>query len=343
MKYGFLLLILPWVLHATVSWKADVQKPFEVNIQFSSSRIPINGSLSLEAHIYYPSSYELQTESLLDSMIKSANPLNPEWNIEHPKVVSLPTHDVEMKQLQAIFYPLAAGILNLPSLHIRLQPKDREKPDFDLFTPNFIVEVTPSVKMKSLPLAPLIPLEPQFPLGLTEANRRLFIDNPKEIEEEKKRIQTALQTHSFPWLMLAILLGISGIGWSAYLTKERWLKKETKTAVALSSKEQIQQAFADLHKKQLLEQEKFQEYYVELSAILSHSLQTLMGGNKKGMTTQELIDALKKSSFFSNDQKEKVSSLLVEIDQIKFAGKPVSQQAAHQIFQEIQNLVEKSC
>ena len=74
-------------------------------------------------------------------------------------------------------------------------------------------------------IAPLLPLEPQFPLTLTSANRQLLIDNPEELQRAKEHIRDELKKHTFPWITLAILLIFGGMGWVAYLIRDEWLKR----------------------------------------------------------------------------------------------------------------------
>ncbi len=74
------------------------------------------------------------------------------------------------------------------------------------------------VSLEELAYAPLAPLETQFPLGLTQANREFLIDNPQRLQEEMQRNRLQLAAHSFPWVAIVIFILAGGIGWIAYLS-----------------------------------------------------------------------------------------------------------------------------
>ena len=93
---------------------------------------------------------------------------------------------------------------------------------FLLFSLFLIAEESSSPPL-SLSLAPLIPLEPEFPLELSERNRDLWIENPKRMEKEIEGMQDFLEEHTFPWLPLLLTLGFASITWMFYLTKVMWL------------------------------------------------------------------------------------------------------------------------
>lgn len=186
-----------------------------------------------------------------------------------------------------------------------------------------------------LDIAPLIPLEPQFPLELTQANRQFLIENPERLKKAKRSLQDDLEKHSFPWLTIITLLGGGGIGWIIYLMRDRWPKRSFKVMTPFSSPQQIEQA---LHKCSL-ESSQTPVYYAELASILLEALQIRLGWKTTGLTTNELAQAMKKQSDLSSQQTTEVLSILTEIDQIKFAGKKPSQTEATQIFEEIQKFI----
>jgi hypothetical protein len=188
-------------------------------------------------------------------------------------------------------------------------------------------------------LAPLIPLEPEFPLGLTEANQQQLHDNPERLEETKKTIQHYLNEHSFPWLTLVALLGFGGLGWTIYLTLNRLPKLIVKREIALSPKQKMDQALQRLHQKHF-EPEKAQSYYAELASVLFEAFESQFGWKSKTLTTAELSQALRKESHLSFNQVEKALSFLTEFDQVKFAKKQPSQGEAAKITEQIQTFIK---
>ena len=192
-----------------------------------------------------------------------------------------------------------------------------------------------------LPLAPLMPLEPQFPLTLTQTNEQLLIENPQRMDMEKKIIKSYLEKHSFPWLTIVVLLVCGGIGWTVYLTRDRWSVRPAKSVTTLSPKQQLDQTLQFLENRRLLENDHLQTLYNELASLLLDALQLRFGLKAKELTTEEIKREFVKSSQLSSPQKQTILSFLAEIDDVKFAGKKPSQAEAKQFYQHIQNFIQQ--
>jgi hypothetical protein len=342
MRYWFFLLGLPALLNAEIVWQADIQKPFVITIKLSSQQIPRNGVLDLDAEFHYPSSYELKVDDVLDQLIWSANPLAPQLHLNQSSIYSIPAEEgLQTQRLHAKISPLAPGPLDLSLLTVTFLPKENAQLPLHILTPIFNLQVLPLATQKApLSFAPLIPLEPQFPLDLTQANRQFLIDNPERLEEEKRRIQCQLEQHTFPWLTMIILLGCGGIGWAAYLTREFWSKRRLKPVTVLSPKQQAHQALSTLQGRHFLEKNLIQTYYTELASILLTALQHLLKRKTQELTTTELAQVLSDEATFSQKQKQEILSILAEIDQVKFADKKPSLETAREMHQRIQNVIE---
>lgn len=199
--------------------------------------------------------------------------------------------------------------------------------------------LTQSPAPASLAFAPMIPLEPQFPLELTQTNRQLFIDNPQELDRAKESIRRDLEARSFPWIPLALLLGSGGVGWVLYLTRDRWSKHLTKPPLVISPKQQIDQALQALQSRSF-NQEQAPVYYSEVSSILHQAIQARSGWAAQKMTTDELAQAMRKHDLFPSDQIEQALSLLTEIDRVKYAGKKPSSVEADLFSQQTRKLIK---
>jgi hypothetical protein len=343
MKFWLFLLGFPALLSGEMIWQADIQKPFAITIQLNSQQIPLDGLLDLEADFQYPSSYQLSVNSLLDKLTWSANPLFPKLSLYQSTIESIPTKEgLQIQRLHATLSPLVAGPLEISFLTITFLPKEKSQSPLPVLTPIFTLQVTPlSGQIPPLPTAPVIPLQPQFPLGLTEANRELLIDNPARIEEEKRRIQVTLDSHTFPWLTVLALLGCGGIGWTAYLTRERWYKRPSKPISTISPQQKVNQSLQNLQKGHLLEQGLIQTYYSELSSILMDALHSRASKLTSKLTTAELAHRLKDEHNLSSNQKRDVLSFLAEIDQVKFAGETPSLEHAKQMYHKIEGFIQQ--
>ena len=189
-------------------------------------------------------------------------------------------------------------------------------------------------------MAPLIPLEPEFPLDLTEANRFILIENPALLEEEKKQLKQALKQHAFPWLAIIILLGGGATCWIAYLTHELWPKPKEKPVISLTPMQQAYECLQKLKNENLVEKKLFQVAYTRLSSILFNFLKTSFGMQAKEITAVELTIALKNESRLSEGQKQVILSFFSELDQVKYAGKTPTLEEAMQMQQKIQNFIQ---
>lgn len=206
---------------------------------------------------------------------------------------------------------------------------------------NWPAELVPSFKLEQvLPTAPLIPLEPQFPLELTQENRDLFIDNPVLQEKAKASLQHDLYAHTFSLLALVIALACGGIGWAAYLSRDRWLKPADKPLAALSTQQQIAEGLQSLQNCSY-DQEHIPITYNKFSTILLNALQARFGWKTQELTTVELTETMDNEPSLSKEQIEHTLALFKEIDQVKFAGKTPSPAEAMQMAQQIRELIQK--
>lgn len=341
MKGWLLFAFIPFFLHTETFWQADLQNPFMLTIKFQSQHIALAASLHLEAEFHYPSSYQLDNEALINQITWSANPLAPQWTLLESHHSSLFLEkEIEAQRLNLTLAPSIAGQLQLSFLTVSFLPKEPGTSPLEVMTPIFTFDVTQSSMAASLALAPIIPLEPQFPLKLTQSNQKLFIDNPQELEKAKELIRLDLEARSFPWIAFAILLGCGGMGWVFYLNRDRWPKRSIKPVLVVSPKQQIDQALQALQNYPF-DQEQASLYYTELSSILHHAIQARSGWAAQKMTTIELAQAMKKHALFPSDQIEEALVLLTEMDQVKFAGKKPSAAEVKRFSQQTQQFVKK--
>lgn len=345
MRYLLILFFwLPLLLNAEIVWRAEVDKPFAVTIKLNSEEIPLDGLIDFEAEFRYPAGYELNIDSLLDQLIWSANPLDPQLSLIQSSIsIISESEEIPGQRLHATISPLVVGTIDLSLFTITFFPKESSQPPLSVLTPVFHLHILPLAAHPSLPpLSPLIALEPQFPIGLTQSNQFLLRDNPKIIEEEKRTIQQELELHSFPWLSMITLLGFGGIGWAAYLMRDRWPKHKPKPSPPQSPKQQAIGALDALQKGNLLEQGFMRTYYEELSTILLTALQEgYLGGKGLEMTTFEFEKALHNVSMLSEKQKQEILSIMTEIDKVKYSGEKPPLDKAKELYHRIRDFVNE--
>lgn len=342
MRVCLFLLLLPFSLCGEIAWQAEAPKPFAATIQLSSDKVSLDNFLNLKADFSYPTTYQLDLEKMLHQLAWTANPLAPQLSVYQSKIEQRVEEGIQKQHLHAILAPLIPGSLSLTLGSVSFTPKENTESIVTLSTPVFNIEVLP-LPQPALSLSPaqLLPLEPQFPLGLTEANRQSLIDGPQRLTEEKEQLQQLLEAHTFPWLTLLTLLACGGIGWVAYLTRSFWPKRPVKPAPALSPVQQANQAFDALQKKNFVQKGLFQPYFAEHANILVTFLQALIPRISSSLTTAEIATGLKDESSLSSTQKQEILALLSHADEVKFAGKASSQAEADQLHRELQSIIQR--
>jgi hypothetical protein len=336
-----LFLATPFILLGETSWNAKMQPPFAVSITVSSDQASVGSFVNLDAEFRYPSSYEIDPTGLMERFAFSLNPLNPQVSLYKPEASSLPAAGGTIAtRLHLPFRPLSEGHLSISLKDVTFQPKDASQKPIEVETPAFTIEVLPKGKEESLLLAPLMPLEPEYPLGLTEANRKNLLEGP-DWEREQQRLQRELSRHAFPWLALSILIGLAGIGWTAYLMREQLPSWSWKRKPSLSPLQKAEQSLSALMQQNLIDRGLQQQYAGSLSTILLESLQDLSGNPYVSFTTKEASFALAGDPNFS-EVRDDIVAALTETDQIKFAKKEIPPDEADQLLQKVRSVIEQA-
>jgi len=341
MKAWLFFILTPFFLNADIMWNADLKKPFALTINIHPESVSLGENLYIDVDFQHPSAYEFDTESLMDHFMWLANPLSQQWSLVDTKIsVSSIKEGVSGGQLNVTLLPLSLGRLELSFLIATFNPKNKGVSPQEVVTPIFTFDILSSSQTTTLSLAPLIPLEPQFPFGLTLSNSRLWADNLQELEKAKMQIRHDLDTRAFPWLILAFLLGCAGTGWFLFLMRDRWPERKVKIVEKPSLKQKIDQEVKALEEVPY-HQEIASLYYGRLSAILLDAVASRSTVSIHGLTTIELERAMKEHSSLSAVDLEEAFSLLREVDQVKFAGVKPSLVEAEKIFQHIRQFILK--
>lgn len=185
--------------------------------------------------------------------------------------------------------------------------------------------------------APLAPLETQFPLGLTEANRQLFIEGPEVIAEEKARNRALWQKTYLPWLVLLSLFCLGGIGGLIYWQRKRLFPPEP--SLPWDPRQQAKTALKGIEKKRG-DSRAIKNYYGELVRLLYRVLQESWNLSAMERTTTEL----KQDSLFLSfppEIKEKIIDFLIEADRVKFSAAHASATNIQSTYEQFLSLIEQ--
>lgn len=118
-------------------------------------------------------------------------------------------------------------------------------------------------------------------------------------------------------LALLILLAAGGISW--FLWKKRAERIETEAMRRKTAYEVAYSQLKELKAMDLPGQGRIQEYYTRLSDIVRRYLENRFSLRAPEMTTEEFLDAVKRSSVLIEEHKDILKEFLSHCDMVKFA------------------------
>jgi hypothetical protein len=188
-------------------------------------------------------------------------------------------------------------------------------------------------------LAPLAPIEREFPMRVSRSNRNLYMDGPEALNQEKLRNREIINSRQFPWFSLIALMAFSGIGWVAFLSYDEWVKYFREEEKPLDLIKQSYVKLQQLQHPSFLQAKDFKDYYADLSTILKDVLQQQMQCLVTPMTTEEISKILEGSTLFSDHQKRDIVKFFAQSDAVIYANQMPMQQEALQSFESVASLV----
>ncbi|CUI15753.1 conserved hypothetical protein [Candidatus Protochlamydia naegleriophila] len=312
------LLLIPSLLMADLTWKGE-EGSVAMEISIHPDKLVLDDVIYVEASFRYPKNYALDVNTLTSQLAGFVNPLQPRLAIIQSH--SSPIEDNESHRQQSLslmIAPLEKGSLSLSFLNVLFKPLDGSQP-IELFTPVFQVEILPPsiINRQVLPIGPLLPLEPQFPLSLSETNRQALYQDAGQLEELAKHNEYILSMHSFPWIKTLILICLALGWWGLILLRRTYQLKAQEEASHQAPRITALQALKGLNDQQLPQQGLFKPFYTQLSELVLTFLEEYFSMPFKPFTTQELRERLLVSHLPSK-QAEELLALLKRADEVKF-------------------------
>jgi hypothetical protein len=188
-------------------------------------------------------------------------------------------------------------------------------------------------------LAPLAPIDREFPMRVSRSNRNLYMDGPEALQQEKLRNDEIINSRQFPWIWLIVLMACSGIGWVAFLFYDEWMKYFRKKDEPLDLIEQSYAKLQQMRPPSSREAKDFKAYYGGLSAILKEVLQHQLQRLVAPLTTEEISKTLEGNTLFSDSQKRDIIKFFAHSDAVIYANQMPTQQEALQSFESVESLV----
>lgn len=313
----FILLFSAHSLSAA-TWKTTGPNKSEVVVTLSSDEISLQDQLSVDLVLTYPKTWKVDTEILKAHLLKGWN----EQMVFYPvseKIENLPNG----MHLSYILEPLAVGTFPVSFLDIPFTSTDQKEP-IKILTKIFDVTIkpVPQVEEDSFSISSLLPPTNEPPLGITEINRKRFLDSPQINEIEAKRNVELFKERTFPLIPLLLLSGFIVL---AYLLRNRLLEiiQTWRKGKIVPPKTKALEQLNELSKTRT-DNEK--ENYTEVSTIMKQFLTDFYGLQTSSQTTEELIQTIMGSARFDTIAKEKYRRFLNDTDSIKFTKRQPSSQ-----------------
>lgn len=187
----------------------------------------------------------------------------------------------------------------------------------NLYTPIEFVTVKPFNNPSKLPPPPFLPLTPEIPPSLSEANKKLLGEIGALQPERNLRLQEA---KTFPLFSVLLALFLLSTGPLLY----KMIEKRKKRLLLLTPEEK---ALKEID--QLNPQADPQACITQLSQTIRFFIQNKFGLNAPHLTTEEFLKSALQHPLLKGDYRAKLSLFLLAADQVKFAGHtPNSKEAA---------------
>lgn len=307
LAFGWLF-FFPLLLQGEIIQKTE-KDLVSIEMVLSSEIIFQNESLSVKGAFDLPEGYAID-DSFIPALINPINPLSPLFTIRN---LEFNPHSLSMEvepETESFLFSL---------YKITLQPADPDLKKIELDTPVFEISVLPPkpLDIQFLPIAPLLPLEPEFPLTLSEANRQA-INNPVQLANEAQRNAAIFRERSYPWGSLFFIVS-SGLLIALALDYKK--KRSLVTVLEQTPQEKALQAIEMLKKKGEDQKGDIKELYRELKNFLLTYLEEVTKQPLKHYTTEEM--QLKGKIFpFGTGQSEFLMNFLNRADLIVFGNEP---------------------
>jgi len=320
------------------NWQTNEQGCF-IEINLAEAAIKQQQSLHLRAVFRCPEAYQLDEDALIDHLLWHANLLAPQWVITSKAWSSLkPNEKGEQQQsLTLELYPLAAGTLFLSLLNVPFTAHTGTP--INIVTPVFEIKVAESPLKNVEPLAPLLALEPEFPLYLSSQNRQLQLD-PSKLAMEKKRNQRILNTHAFPWPFLLLLLGLGLAGMVGIKWRQHQHLKQREEVQMRTLKQRTKELLQHLKRGKEWQNALWRDVYLNLSDICLEYLSERFQRKTSFFSTAELELIFAQFDTLGTRLKNELTAFLTHAYYVKFANDQPTGEDCQKAIRLIEELIE---
>ncbi len=323
------ILFFPLVLCGEVLWKAELKEPFFFSVSFSSENLILGQTLQVKIESLFPANYQIKSYEIIEDLLWSANPLSPFWELRDSSIDQ--TNSQTTIHLSVI--PLVEGKLPLALSKMTFYSNENEK-NLSVSTPLFYFDISLPIHIKIPQFAPLIPLEPEFPLFVSIENETKWMNGPEALEQSEKEMKKELYAHTFPWSYVLTLLFIAAMVCLLKFFKHIGLFKSQQLPLQTNAIKAIENELMSLKpiKNSPLN-------YPALSMLFKKAIQDHFKLNTQTLTSSEIAALLKTQTPLTQDKIEDAVTLMNAMDQAKYAGRKFSGQEEVKLFEKLHAFV----
>lgn len=307
-------------LSGETSWKASAPGGFSVDFEISKTTITLEDHLVLHLSLNYPAGYHPDLHLLL------ANLLDPhQFGVIPFRLISeeisptKTTSDISINEITYVLDPQIPGNFYITFAKINFIP-DKNGKNVELISE--ITRVTVEPLKENPPLsnvsAPLLPLTPEIPIRISARNKEDFIKNPSLIERERLRTLKITKERIIPWGKIAAAF-VFAILCLFLLFFMRQKKAVSAAKREKGVRENALGGLLHLEEKGLPSQNRFDEFYVELTEIVRHFIEERFQIKATTQTTEEFLHEIATNPQFNEKTQSLISAFLESADRVKFS------------------------
>ena len=170
-------------------------------------------------------------------------------------------------------------------------------------------------------IAPLLSLTEEYPVTIDAKNRQELLENPQRNLEEEKRNVYLFHLKTFPWEeLLAILLFVIIVMIIKFKPKNQGLlAQKTKEDQIFNARKKGLDSLEALRKNDLLKNQKFEEFYLQITDTVRHFVEEKFQIKTSIKTTQEFLQEMTQYPKLDKKTQTLLSDFLLRADHVKFA------------------------
>ncbi len=321
MKICFFFLCIPFLINAEVIWQSE-KNNCSIVIQLSSDQTPLYKPIKLHADFICPPTFELDMGSLNAQLLRSTHFFSKKWMI-NDEVQTFSKFSEDGKRVQSLtveLVPLSRGNLLFSLLNISFKSIKENLESIQILTPVFEIDVQDQHDAVKDNFAPLIALEPQYPLYLSGQNRHtLYLDPNQLIAEQARNIQV-LKEHEFPLFPLLILCGLVNLVWFGLKFMAKIKQKRLKESQEMLVSAQATDVLQNLKNSPEWQSPPYKALYLKLADFCVHYIEKFSDNEIYYFTFEELHRSIEKLPKLASPIKTDLLKLLNKAYYVKYAN-----------------------